>query len=142
MTNQNRRPFTIAISGCSSAGKSTLAFLLAEIFLGKSFLIQRRFAVASLLRRCGFALKRLFLGVAEHYPFSSSTYSGLSRSIAEHSDFNAATSLFSLYFHLVEQSVVDDPLPFSLCSQLLEHSNVNDNYLSLSLYSKFLEQSN
>jgi adenylylsulfate kinase-like enzyme len=60
MANQNRRPFTIAISGCSSAGKSTLAFLLAEIFSGKSFLIQRRFGVAFLLRRCGFALKRLF----------------------------------------------------------------------------------
>ncbi|PMD46787.1 hypothetical protein L207DRAFT_577632 [Hyaloscypha variabilis F] len=32
MANQSRRPFTIAISGCSSAGKSALAFLLAEIF--------------------------------------------------------------------------------------------------------------
>ncbi|KAE9370979.1 hypothetical protein N431DRAFT_468983 [Stipitochalara longipes BDJ] len=35
MANQDR-PFTIAISGCSSAGKSTLAFLLAEIFADPS----------------------------------------------------------------------------------------------------------
>jgi uridine kinase len=39
--------FTIAISGCSSAGKSTLAFLLGEIFgdvwVGKLFRLEDGF---------------------------------------------------------------------------------------------------
>lgn len=57
MATQQQHPFIIAISGCTSAGKGTLAFLLSEIFTGGEFVVP-----SGLRQRACFALDTLSRG--------------------------------------------------------------------------------
>jgi adenylylsulfate kinase-like enzyme len=59
-----QHPFTIAISGCSSAGKSMLAFLLAEIFSDTEASSSGKLALPLISQRFRLAL---FRAGAEHY---------------------------------------------------------------------------
>jgi uridine kinase len=51
-----QHPFTIAISGCSSAGKSMLSLLLAEIFSGTEASSSGKLALPLISQRFSLAL--------------------------------------------------------------------------------------